>query len=199
MTNNQILIKVFKEYKVAETIKKLIEQSVNDKTYQDLEQYIYIALLEMNNEKLLKLYKNNELKNFIVGIIMNQRNQNRTYYNRKLKNITNYNGNSFSYIEYDEELIENVDEKYNHELDDKIEFIEHELNSYKLDHSGLTYDEMRAGVEYFFLKEYIKSGLSIRELAKKHLKNRSTVYTLINSGRKRIKEKYKKVNKSYEN
>ena len=105
----------------------------------------------MNNEKLLKLYKNNELKNFIVGIIMNQRNQNRTYYNRKLKNITNYNGNSFSYIEYDEELIENVDEKYNHELDDKIEFIEHELNSYKLDHSGLTYDEMRAGVEYFFL------------------------------------------------
>lgn len=194
MTNNEIVTIVYKEYKIDELIKKLIDTSVRDQTYKDLEQYIYLCLLEIENKKLNKLYNKNELKNFIVGIIMNQRNQNRTHYNRKLKYVSNYDGKAFSYIEFNEELIEDELIEYDNTIDDKINFIENEFDNYKLDHSGLTYEDLRIGAEYFYLKEYIRTGLSIRELAKRHLKNRSTIYTLISSGRNRIKEKYNSTN-----
>ena len=200
MTNNEIVIKVFKEYKVSEMIKKNIDNSVNDKTYQDLEQYIYLSLLEMSNEKLLNLYKSNKLNLYIVGIVIQQRNQYRTYYNRKLKAITNYNGNTIYNIELKEDELEIQNEtEYNYEFDDKIVFIEKELSLYKLDHSGLTYEEMRAGAEYFYLKEYLTTGIGRRELAKKYNINNSTLYTLLRSGKKRIRDRYKKINNGNEN
>ena len=81
MTNQQIVDKVYRTYKVKCMIIKMIGQSTLDNSCDDLEQHIYTILLLMDNEKLNYLYLTKGLKKWISQIIRNQRNYYKSNYN----------------------------------------------------------------------------------------------------------------------
>ena len=58
---------------------------VNLMDADDLEQEIYMILLEYNKNKIIELYNNNQLKYFIVGIIQRQYNSKTSPFYKKYK------------------------------------------------------------------------------------------------------------------
>ena len=79
MTNNEIVDYVYRHYKIGSLIRKIISTSDLDDSYKDLEQYIYVLLLEMENNKLNELYNKKKLRHWVSQVILNQRNYNSAY------------------------------------------------------------------------------------------------------------------------
>ncbi len=74
MTNEEIVIDVFRTYDVPKLIKKLIKTSTMDDSYKDLYQITLTILLLTDNKKLNHLYHNDGLRKWISQIIKNKRN-----------------------------------------------------------------------------------------------------------------------------
>jgi hypothetical protein len=70
-TKNQIIEKLFKESFVENILKKYTTK-LNSEDEKDVCQEIYLILLELKDEEIIRLFNNNELNFFTVRIIKNQ-------------------------------------------------------------------------------------------------------------------------------
>lgn len=174
MDNCEIVDIVFKEYNIKKLINKLIQ---NGTGLEDLEQFIYIILIEMNNNLLNKLFKTGHLKRYITRIILNQRNypKNGGTYNKEFK-ITSV-----------DRIVEQPDEILH---DFRIDYLYYELERIPFGTTGLTQTQLRKIFGYAILEHYIKTGESMLKVSKKFNICRSTTRTLINEAKKNIKKEY---------
>lgn len=119
MTNNEIILWVYNNINIDKFIEKVISSSRLEDNDKDLKQYIYLTLLDYDNLKLNGLYENKVLPQFIMQIILNQRNYYKSYYNFYLK------------IK-DQKLDIDIpnEEDYDFEFDKKLKFINKELKKY---------------------------------------------------------------------
>lgn len=70
MTNNEIIEKICKQKLVPHLISNITK--TQNESLKDLEQDIYLSLLEMDNEKLNGIYERNQLTFWIVRMLQNQ-------------------------------------------------------------------------------------------------------------------------------
>lgn len=79
---NTIIKEIYEENIVKDIITNMRVKS-ND--VDDLEQEIYMILLEYNQDRIIELYEKNQLKYFIVGIISRQYNSKTSPFYKKYK------------------------------------------------------------------------------------------------------------------
>lgn len=79
---NTILIELYKERTVKNIIRNM---QVAEQDADDLEQEIYTILLEYDSNKIIEMYKNKQLKYFIVGVIQRQYNSKTSPFYKKYK------------------------------------------------------------------------------------------------------------------
>lgn len=124
MTNNEIVEYVYNtdHINIKQLINNVIAYSLNDGSDDDLEQYIYMKLLETDNDKLNYLYEHKLLGHYINRMVFNQRNYYRSNYNLYYKiKLTP----DFEYIEAVNEKDLKYDDHSNREL---LEFVDYMLN-----------------------------------------------------------------------
>lgn len=185
MTNQEIVDYVYRNYNVLKLVRKLIRQSKDTHTDGEIEQYVYMTLLIMDNDKLSEMFINKKLKNYICRIIVNQRNSG-LYYNRFIKN---------DFLEYMEELPEVEDEIDNFDL--RSDFLFDELESvdwYKiknimdprkqLSKRGKSWKDLSEVQRWRLMKKYKESQDIERkafgyELLKLHIKGKSKLDIMI--------------------
>jgi len=182
MTNNEIVIWVYKNIDINKFIMKVIDRTKREHSTEDLSQYIYLTLLRYNNLKLNRLYEQKVLPQFIMGIILNQRNYYKSYYNNYLRN------NDYEKDEFEEP----IDEEYDYEKDEKIEFINKELLKYKNNKTKLSKEEEDEKIRLQFYYIYLKRDITLKELSKRMNMNYRTVLRIAKSAREIIKDNYKK-------
>ena len=186
MTNNEIIQIIKNEYKLNILIKKLISNSIYDYSHDDLEQYIYLYLLEYDNVKLNGLYdrskcykpsdSRNELRKFICRIVLNQRNLYKSVYNKNFKL-------------FDNEYLDNMDVE-EQEQDKTGEIIKIYLY-YRCDFNPnikYTKDELLKIRGFNIFRNYINSGNSIHFLANNLHISYTTIWKHISSSRQEIKD-----------
>lgn len=79
---NKIIKEIYEENIVKDIIANMRVKS-ND--IDDLEQEIYMILLEYNKDRIIEMYKKNQLRYFIVGIISRQYNSKTSPFYKKFK------------------------------------------------------------------------------------------------------------------
>jgi hypothetical protein len=181
MTNCEIVQIVAKEYNLSNLIKRMIEKSIWTHTYNDLEQYIYEVILQMDNLRLNDLYEANELQRFITQIIKNQRN-NGKYFNTLL-----YNHQDIEF--YD--TIETDDHNY------KLDFIIDKIESINFFVTGLTQIELRKDMAVTVLILYILKKTPKWKLCIDYQCGLSTLNLLIKDGKKYLREYWIKEGEQY--
>ena len=102
---NRIMTEVYETDMVKNIIRNM---KVNSIDAEDLEQEIYMILLEYNRDKIVEMYQNKQLKFFIVGVVQRQYNSKTSPFYKKYKkyySIVDENTiNSVEVVdEYDEE------------------------------------------------------------------------------------------------
>jgi hypothetical protein len=81
-----MIIKIINELERNNTIRELCENMrVSSADIDDLVQEIYLILLEYDNEKVINMYNNKQLKFFLVGIIQRQYHSVTSPYYKKYK------------------------------------------------------------------------------------------------------------------
>lgn len=81
-----MIIKIINELERNNTIRELCENMrVSSADVDDLVQEIYLILLEYDNEKVINMYNNKQLKFFLVGIIQRQYHSVTSPYYKKYK------------------------------------------------------------------------------------------------------------------
>jgi len=198
MTNNDIVEEVYRTYKLKTLITNLICNSRIDGSYEDLEQYVYLILLKMNNKTINRLYDTgigleiddprNELRSFISRIIINQRNL-----SKKGFKSNEYNKYKLNSCEFTGDEIENEDYDYDYDLDRKTEndliWLRKELNRYELT-TGLTNDEINIQGYYRFMKLKLNRNYTVSQLAKHMNCSIGKVVMYLRYARKNIKKNY---------
>lgn len=184
MTNNEIVEYVYHHYKILDLIKKLIPKSIFDRSCDDLEQYIYLKLLETNNEVLNELFESgvgyairspkNKLGIYISKIILNQRN---------LQKYSEYGKYKIS----DDKLIEE-NEIEGHDF--RIDFIFDELSKYEFCSTGLTPEELKISMCYELYKFKIQRNYTIPQLAKHFKCSVSSINLILRYAKKSIRDSY---------
>lgn len=191
LSNNEIVDYVYRNYKIGGLIRRLIKNSVIDESFMDLEQYIYLLLLEMENKRLNDLYNKKKLRQFICRIIIYQRN-----YNSKFPSKTNGIYNKYFKITG----VDPVPDSYSEDKHDfRIDFIYNELEKVPFGTTGLTNNEMRKMLSYEILKYYIEKGISMTAVAKKFGLCRTTTRTLIIEAKNNIRIEYERNYDNYIN
>jgi hypothetical protein len=105
---NTILIELYEKNTIKDIIRNL---QVDEQDAEDLEQEIYMILLEYDNDKIIDMYNNKQLKYFIVGVIQRQYYSKTSPYYKKYKkyyslvdeNVTNNSEvteDEFEYYDY---------------------------------------------------------------------------------------------------
>lgn len=79
---NKIIKEIYEENIVKDIIANMRVKS-ND--IDDLEQEIYMILLEYNQDRIIEMYEKNQLRYFIVGIISRQYNSKTSPFYKKFK------------------------------------------------------------------------------------------------------------------
>ncbi len=83
LTNNQIVEHIAKEGFLKETIEYIARKTMTQEdTLNDLEQDIWLQLLEMDNEKLNQLYQTGQWQFFLTRIVINNIRSNTSPYYR---------------------------------------------------------------------------------------------------------------------
>lgn len=185
MTNNEIVIWIYNNIDIDRFIYKVIRTSSLEHNDKDLKQYIYLTLLEYDNDKLNKLFETQCLPQFILQIILNQRNYYKSYYNEYLK---------FKNTELDLNT-PNPESEYNFLMDDKLIFINKELKKYVGNRKNLTKDQEYEMLAYELYRMYLKrnSGdnkLTIRSLSDRLNLNYRTVLRLMKFARENLRIKW---------
>ena len=156
MNNNSIVEEVCKSYQIKLLIKVLINDSDRDESINDLEQYIYLYLLEMDNDKLNFYYKNDKLRNYISSLIKNQRN---------LTKYSEYNKNRL----WEHQIINENYTDDPDDTDDRLEFVYSYLDRMESlwTLSGITEELKNIALSFSIYKYYIINNISQRELFKR--------------------------------
>lgn len=181
MTNNQIVIWIVKNVDVDKFIERVISTSSLEQNGDDLKQYIYLYLLTYDNEKLNSLYDNKVIPQFIMQMILNQRNYYKSYYNEYLKN----NDCDYDYDVQEEEL------EYD-DRNEKLNFINKELTKYVGKRKNLTKQQEYEMLCYEIYRMIIKRNMSIKQLSENLDINYRTVLRLLKFAKDNIKMKYYK-------
>lgn len=71
MTNNEIVDSLARACLVERIINRIVGGKFVE-NYQDLSQYIYIKLLEMDNERLSLMYEQGKIRYYISGMVTRQ-------------------------------------------------------------------------------------------------------------------------------
>ena len=71
MTNNEIVDSIARACLVERIINRIVGGKFVE-NYQDLSQYIYIKLLEMDNERLSIMYEQGKIRYYISGMVTRQ-------------------------------------------------------------------------------------------------------------------------------
>lgn len=71
MTNNDIVDSIARACLVERIINRIVGGKFIE-NYQDLSQYIYIKLLEMDNERLSLMYEQGKIRYYISGMVTRQ-------------------------------------------------------------------------------------------------------------------------------
>lgn len=82
-TNQEIVEEMYKEGTVKTLIRNIAK--TDDDTFKDLEQDIYISLLEYDNEKLSAMYEKGQLLFFVTRMLTNNINSSNSPYYMKYK------------------------------------------------------------------------------------------------------------------
>jgi hypothetical protein len=186
MKNEEIVLEIYKKYNIIKYIKSLIKNSINDYSYQDLEQIIYIALLTMDNNKLNNMFFNNELIKWINKTIKNKRNGNK--YKLVNKDKINYYTNEYKdCVIHDhreateEELI--IDE-HNYYLD----WLDYILNDYyDWNDKNLTQEKIKHLGNFEILKFWLSTHYSMGKIAKQFNCGTTKINKMINEAKEEIK------------
>lgn len=102
---NKIMQEVYEENIVRDIITNMRVKS-ND--IDDLEQEIYMILLEYNRDRIIELYEKKQLRYFIVGIVSRQYNSSTSpFYKKYKKYYTLIDGN---YVNNEDVMEENNDD-----------------------------------------------------------------------------------------
>jgi len=164
-TNNEIVEIIKKTYKIKQLIEKVINNSYLSGSSDDMEQYIYEHLLNMNNTKLNKLFNTgryikithgkNELRKYICALIKNNRNYYRSYYNLFLRLNDNYE-------QYFEETYEILTEEEQQLMEDEKDGQSAKLlNFFKNNtYTGKTNKDKENFTAIYFLS--LKTGIEIQ-------------------------------------
>ena len=198
-SNNHIVEDVYRNYKLKNLIIRMIDYSLKDQSYNDLEMYIYEQLLKMDNMKLNSMYQNGKntsnpnvkstkLRNFISQIIRYARNGgvngNNTEYANYLR-IKNTNETFWEHYDIEDTTT------YDKSIDYIVIYIDQKCEM--LDDSTYTSDELRTILAFTILKKYYLSDLTQIKLAKHLGLSRSTINTLMRSAKADIKLYWKSV------
>jgi hypothetical protein len=181
MTNNEIVEIVYRTYNIRKHIVKLIKNSIIDGSCDDLEQYIYLSLLELDNNILNDIYFNNKLMIYIWNLIRNQRNEykNHEYGKYKINSMENFN-----------DIIDEEEFDYELKVDNKHNWLMNELDKYEFAASGLTSDELRTSACYEIIKLKIRKKYTKAELARHMNCSCSQISLILRYGKQKIKESY---------
>lgn len=177
MTNNQIV-----EWCVANLKMKQLIRNCQVKNVDDLQQYIYLTLLEYDNTKLNEVFNNNYMKAFVIRMILNQRNYYRSDYNLNYKLDPTKDDVSNS-------IFEPID--YADEPDAQIEFIDEYFN---------TYENEREWFDKKIYKLKVTHGETLTSLSNKTKISRTTINQSIQKVKNDCKDKWnKQINKKDDN
>ena len=87
MTKNEIIEIIAKERLVEQICSNIAKSSDCDDTLKDLSQEIYLDLLSKDEEKIVNLYETNQIRFFVVRMILNNLfSKNSPYYQTFKKN-----------------------------------------------------------------------------------------------------------------
>lgn len=100
---NKIMIELYEDRIIRDIIDNMKVSSIDA---DDLEQEIYMILLEYDNDKIIEMYKNEQLRYFIVGVLQRQYFSNTSPFYKKYKKYYSFidgnnNNNNDDMIEYD--------------------------------------------------------------------------------------------------
>lgn len=112
MTNNEIVEYIYKTF----SIKALCRNCGLNSGIDDMVSYVYMVLLEYDNVKLNYLYELKLLKPFVIRVILNQRNDKNSVYNRMFK---------IDFDDYVEEGLVDLDDLH------LVNFVELEVGTYQ--------------------------------------------------------------------
>jgi hypothetical protein len=173
-TNEQIVKIVFRTFRVKKLINKLIDNSSLTQTDSDLEQYIYLVLLNMDNEKLQVLYDRKELRKFISQIIKNQRNSGK-FYNTLTLNFSELDG-----IE--------VEDGSEHNF--RLDFVMDKIESITFFITGQTQLQLRRDMSISILYLYMIKGLPKWKICIDFKIGISTLNLLLRDAKNYLKKDY---------
>jgi DNA-directed RNA polymerase specialized sigma24 family protein len=142
----------------------------NNELSEDLYHYCLIILLEYDRVKMDEIVRKNHVKYFFISILLKQWNSSTSPFYK------NYRKSIAQSVEYFE-IYDLIDEKYDHEIDEKIAFIKEELKN-----------------ESWYTQQVLKlkgeDGLSYGDINKMTKIPRSSLFGTVDNFRKKIREKY---------
>ena len=154
MKNRDIVEIVCRTYNVPKMVQKLISSTYLDKMNLDLSSHILIILMNEPNDKLNKLFMNDELKQYINRIILNNRNYYRSYLNlMRNKNIELTELNNID-LKEEIESYEEREERENRNLKRYNKIIDI-LSNDTFSITGLTTEEMKLCLSLEIYKDWI--------------------------------------------
>lgn len=172
-------------------VKRNIHQSVQDDSYKDLAQHIYLILYELPFSRLYYLYSRGQIPFFITGIIKNHRKSPYLEYRKYFHHYDN---------SYDGDYPIEEEEEESDELLDKLEVINTVLyKNYPLANiTGFTYIQK---AEFFcieiyklYLKKKNTSNYSFTKLSQELGINRNLISDSIQDAKDIIRREYNRNN-----
>lgn len=98
---NSILTEIYEQGTIKDIMRNM---SVSENDADDLEQEIYLILLEYDTSKIIEMYEKKQLKYFIVGVISRQyHSKTSPFYKKYKKYYSHIDGNTINSTEMEEE------------------------------------------------------------------------------------------------
>jgi len=194
LTNNEIVENIVRTINIKKLVNKVIAESYNDGSDDDLVQHIYLVLLETDNIKLNYLWDNKLMGPWIMQIILNERNSKsnkyRKHYNIKDSIQVNENMIDFGYEELEQYL----------DKESKMNFVEVMITDpgsilkwYSLyNFSGYSIKQKWQFTSLEMYRMYIDRKYTFKSLSNKFRMTESTVNNTLKYAKDFIKKEYNK-------
>ena len=195
-TNSQVYDHILKDKFYEDMLRKFVK---NKQDRQELKQYVWISICQMNEEKLITIWNKRQFKYYYVNIVKNQVQSSDSYYHRlyrKFKKMdigqekTDYQPQEFV---NDDQLDGNIeDEIIAQEIKE-----ENQLKLRLIDKAliQMVKDEPLLFVQAELFKLYYKQHMTYREIEEKTKIPRTSVFQYVNLAKFHIKQYINKQNK----
>jgi len=101
--------KIIEQYWLNDEVNQAFLKMHPEELQYDLKVEVFMVLLEMEDEKLIGLYKRGEIRFYIVRTMLNMIKSNRSQFWKKYRNYTEYNGKEVIQVE-NESVIDVMEE-----------------------------------------------------------------------------------------